>query len=365
MELTILRRHVLVIAAVGIATCMAIGRGAAPAAPTSAPVVPPPSQYVCSRTTEMPSIDGKLDDAAWANAAWTSDFVDIVTAAKSPLATRVKLLWDDSRLYIAAELREPHLQARIEKRDEPVFRENAFELFFDPDGDHHDYAELQINAINTVADLRMDKPYRDRGKSDAFWDIIGMRTAVRVEGTLNEPADQDTRWTVEIAIPWHALAELRPRGGEGPPNEGAQWRMNFARVAHVPKFTHGQYGGVQGIEYSCWSPQMESNLHAPERWGTVQFSAPKDAEFKTDPPVAAARDLLMRIYGAQREQRRLHGQWARRLEDLQKEIGPMPKEIVQATLRMTRQGWQATAALRTENGLQMWHVREDSKLWRE
>ena len=49
-------------------------------------------------------IDGKQDEKDWAAAPWTNDFVDIEGLAKPKpaLRTRVKMLWDDVNLYIAA-----------------------------------------------------------------------------------------------------------------------------------------------------------------------------------------------------------------------------------------------------------------------
>src|SRR5439155_14915006 len=217
--LAILRRSILIVVAIGVAPLASLAR--ADRAPATVPVAPPPPQYVCARAAEAPSLDGKLDDPVWETAVWTSDFVDIITGGKVRLATRAKLLWDDSNLYIAAELREPHLRAKIDKRDEWVFHENAFEIFIDPDGDNQDYAEIQINALGTLCDVRMDKPYRDGGKPDMFWDVQGMRSAVHLDGTLNDVSDEDKGWTIEISIPWHALAEMR-RGREGAPKEGEQ-----------------------------------------------------------------------------------------------------------------------------------------------
>jgi hypothetical protein len=70
---------------------------------------PAPLSYECRHTGTPIQIDGKLDDPAWQQAAWTSDFVDILGAAgaKPRFRTRVKMLWDDTYLYIAAELEEP------------------------------------------------------------------------------------------------------------------------------------------------------------------------------------------------------------------------------------------------------------------
>ena len=91
-----------------------------------------PQGYVCRYTPKPISIDGNLDEAGWASAPWTSDFVNILGAGepKPEHRTRCKLLYDDHFLYLAAELEESHLWA-TESTDR-LYTENAFEVFLDP-----------------------------------------------------------------------------------------------------------------------------------------------------------------------------------------------------------------------------------------
>ena len=73
----------------------------------------PPKHYVCYRTSGEMTVDGKLDEKEWSLVDWTDSFVDI-EGDKQPLpynTTKVKMLWDDNYLYIAAQLEEPHLWA--------------------------------------------------------------------------------------------------------------------------------------------------------------------------------------------------------------------------------------------------------------
>jgi len=172
---------------------------------TSQPARDLPPTYACVRVDGEINIDGTLDDAAWKGATWTEDFIDIVgSSGKQPptLRTRAKLAWDDQNFYVAAELNEQRIAATIQERDEQLYREQAFEVFIDPDGDTRDYLELQINPLSTICDLSMDKPYREKGKANVRFDLAGLRSAVRVNGTVNDPADVDEGWTVELAIPW-------------------------------------------------------------------------------------------------------------------------------------------------------------------
>ena len=189
-----------------------------------------PRTSICRRIEADIQVDGLLDEDGWKKAEWSDDFVDIQGGLKPqpPLRTRVKMLWDDRYFYIGAELEETHIWANLTKRDSIIFFDNDFEVFIDPDGDSHRYYELEINALGTVWDLFLDRPYRDNGQAIHSWDIQGLKTAVRIDGTVNNPRDIDRSWTVEIALPWEVLKECAA-GGE-PAREGDVWRVNFSRV---------------------------------------------------------------------------------------------------------------------------------------
>ncbi|MDO8951315.1 MAG: carbohydrate-binding family 9-like protein, partial [Draconibacterium sp.] len=120
----------------------------------------PVQYYMVFRSDSVIIIDGKADDPAWNHAEWTEEFIDIegTEKPKPKYKTRIKMLWDERYLYILAELEEPHVWAYYEKHDLIVFEENDFEVFIDPDGDSHNYFEIEINAQNTIFDLFMAKP---------------------------------------------------------------------------------------------------------------------------------------------------------------------------------------------------------------
>src|SRR5437016_877493 len=80
------------------------------------------------------------------------------------------------------------------------------------------------------AGARGRRPHRhaDGGRALTAWETTGLRTAVHVAGTRNDPRATDRGWSVEIAWPWQGLRELTPR--PVPPRDGDQWRINFSRV---------------------------------------------------------------------------------------------------------------------------------------
>jgi hypothetical protein len=237
--------------------------------------------YACVRATTAVEIDGRLGEEAWAGAPWTRDFVDIEGDRRPAprFRTRAKMLWDDQFFYVAAHLQEPHLWATLRQRDAVIYHDNDFEVFLDPDGDSHLYTEIELNALNTVWDLLLVRPYRDGGPALHAWDIPGLKTAVHLEGTLNDPTDVDTGWTVEIAIPFAGIAETTDAAC--PPRPGDRWRVNFSRVQWRLDASDGRYAKIRDAATGkplpednwVWSPQREIAMHEPEHWGIVAFVA--------------------------------------------------------------------------------------------
>jgi hypothetical protein len=223
---------------------------------------PAPLSYDCHRTATPIVIDGKLDDPAWKQAPWTSDFVDIEGASKPTprFRTHVKMLYDDKYLYIAAELQEPNVTATLTQHDSVIFHDNDFEVFIKPLPQTESYYEFEMNAFNTGWDLFLNKPYNENGKPDNSWDIAGLKTAVAVQGTINQPGDTDQGWTLEIAYP---LDAFNSRQTVPPPQPGTVWRINFSRVEWKP--------GNPKEDNWVWSPQGVINMHVPDRWGFLRF----------------------------------------------------------------------------------------------
>jgi hypothetical protein len=261
-----------------------------------------PHGYVCHRLTKRIEIDGKPDDA-WAAAAWSETFADIEGDKKPAprFKTRMKMLHDDEALYIFAELEDPHVWGTLKDHDAIIFHDNDFEVFLDPDGDNHDYAELEMNALNTTWDLFLTKPYKDQGRAIHAWEIQGLKTGVQVNGTLNDPTDTDRGWTLEIRWPYSGIGELGKL--TLPPKDGDQWRINFSRVQWEHTVKDGKYVKVPKAKEDnwVWTPQGVIDMHRPEKWGYLQFStaAPGKASFSADADWPT-KDLLHRVYYAEK-----------------------------------------------------------------
>jgi hypothetical protein len=332
-----------------------------------------PRSFVCYRTAAPLVIDGKLDEAAWKAAPWTEPFVDIQgdQAPRPQFATRAKMLWDDEHFYVAADLQEPHLWATLTARDAVLFQDNDFEVFIDPDGDTHNYFELEINALATVWDLMLVQPYRDGGPAIHAWDIAGLRAAVDLRGTLNRPDDRDDGWSVEMAIPWTILAEAAP--GHRRPRPGERWRVNFSRVQWQLDVAGNRYekrraspGGKPLPEDNwVWSPQGAIDMHMPERWGSVQFTdaaaGTRTVPFEPDPNDRIGW-ALRRLYYRQRRQLSSTGRYAASLDA----IDARTVTVEGLEFRPTMQATDTLYEIRAPgfDGATV-HIRHDGRVWRK
>ena len=237
-----------------------------------------PRNYIIHYTKTPPVIDGDISDTTWNQASWTDQFQDI-EGDKKPrpaLHTQIKMLWDDSCIYIAAKLQEPNVWAYETKHDAIVYHDNDFELFINPNNTIHKYYEFEVNALNTVFDLFLNSPYRDRGDAMINYNAEGLRTAVKIQGTVNNSADIDEGWTVEVAIPFKSISM---GNNINIPEDGDLWRINFSRVEWDTDVHNGKYvkqttssGELKPEHNWVWSAQGVIDMHFPERWGYLQFS---------------------------------------------------------------------------------------------
>lgn len=310
--------------------------------------LPDPQSYVAYKTSQEFIIDGKSDESDWDKAEWSNQFIDIEGSIKPTYPTQVKMLWDEAYFYILAKMEEPHVWANLKQRDTIIFYNNDFEVFVDPDGDTHQYYELEINALNTAWDLFVTRPYRDQNSTINDFDMKGLKSAVYVDGTLNNFKDQDKSWTLEIAIPWSTFKtgyfqDIVP--------VDKFWRVNFSRVNWDFEIINDAYtrkkdkNGKYLHEYNwVWSPIGVINMHEPEKWGYVLFSSNEPGSKKSFmiPQDERIRWELYNIYKAQRKYFQKNAEWAGSLKELGITEIKVDNETLTPSFEVYNLGWNVT-----------------------
>jgi len=209
---------------------------------------------VIPRRTSTITIDGDLDEAAWARAP-TLTFADTMgrdVQLQSP--TKLKLLWDDEFLYVGFDSVDRDITDPFVNRDDPIYDHETVEVFIMPQviaPALGPYVELQASPKGVIFDASFTG--RRQGMDKGF--DAKQTIATKVIGTLNDPAP-DEGWRSEWKVPWKSM-----RWVTRPPVVGDEWRMNAFRIE---KFSGGG-------EFSAWSPPRVGDFHATDKLGRMRF----------------------------------------------------------------------------------------------
>jgi Carbohydrate family 9 binding domain-like len=213
--------------------------------------------YSVNTVKEKFTIDGKLSEKAWQRAASIQLLFpwDVQTGAKQ--RTIVKLLRDQTYLYVAYECEDADLTAQFLNRDDPVYKDDCVEIFIKPSEKTDSYIGLEMNARGVLFDYFYPFP----GKNEHGFNLDGVLLKTTLHGTLNQSDDKDQGWSLELAIPWQSLSKLAERM---PPIAGEEWRVQINR-----------WDGTEPnrrLSMWCHSGMKRPSPHNPERFGLLKFS---------------------------------------------------------------------------------------------
>ena len=194
---------------------------------TGRPMVRPP------RASTPPTIDGRLDDAAWARAAHITDLVQLAPRAGEPASetSDIYITYDSANIYVAfhAHFADPRMM-RAQRKDRDVRTgDDVFWVYFDPFLDQQRAYSFAVNAYGVQMDTIVSQGGgggfgRGRGGGggpglrlpfgDASWDTL-FDSAGRIV------ADG---FTAEMAIPLKSLRYPQRTG-----NAPHRWGFQIAR----------------------------------------------------------------------------------------------------------------------------------------
>ncbi len=217
-------------------------------------------EYTVKRTTEKIVIDGILDDGDWEAAQSVGDFTfhwpeKIVDREQ----TEVKMLWDDTFLYVSYKCDDKRIWATIYDTNAKTFLDDCVELFWNPNPEAgKSYNMFEFNCIGNLLSV-----YTASGKSIRERTIMVPHIAQTIQGTVNDDSDTDTSWIIEVAIRFSDYPELSKRPA---PQTGDMWRVGLNRC--------GGRNGQTPEEWSLWSPPREEKgrFHIPGDYGKIFFS---------------------------------------------------------------------------------------------
>jgi len=207
-------------------------------------------QAVCATAARPPTMDGRLDDACWAQATPAGSFVLTGSGGAPAEATEAKLVCDARALYVGFVCHDSamaKLVAPERPHDYPMWNDDVVEVLLDPNGQRTDDYHFILSAAGAqyegherlITDLRGGHMVEGPEWNGAW------------QGAVYRGADF---WSAEIAIPF---ATLGLREAPGP----AGWPLDLMREEQP----HG--------EVSIWSG-LHGGFGQMQDWGYVLLGDP-------------------------------------------------------------------------------------------
>ena len=166
-----------------------------------------------TRTTEAITIDGELNEAAWASAPKADGFIQTEPRPDEPASeqTDVRVLYDNEKLYIGvyAHDREPG-RAIVSELNRDFTRDSGdtVEIVIDTFRDERNGYQFATNPAGAMWDAQMNNEGRETNESwDGVWHVKTRR--------------RDDGWTAEFAIPFKSLKFME--------TDVQSWGINFYR----------------------------------------------------------------------------------------------------------------------------------------
>ncbi|HET7460976.1 MAG TPA: DUF5916 domain-containing protein [Longimicrobium sp.] len=212
---------------------------------TLSAAVPPDSTaaalnaYRLAPGVAAPTLDGRLDDAAWAAADAAGGFTqkDPDEGKPSRFPTVVRVAFDDNAVYVALRADDPEpgkIRAQLTRRDEDSSSDWLMVAF----DSRHDQRTAYAFAVNP-AGVKRDFIVADGSDDDSSWDAVWESAVSRDEHG----------WSAELRIPLSAL-RFAP-GGDG------VWGFEAARVVQREN------------EVSYWAPLKKDESRVVARFGRL------------------------------------------------------------------------------------------------
>jgi hypothetical protein len=200
---------------------------------------PPAVRAHAVRRSAPITVDGRLDEAAWAGAPVHGGFIQRFPqdAAKPSFETRFAILYDDEAIYVGVWADDPSpdkIRALLTRRDVDS-PGDSMTIAFDSYHDRRTAYAFQLNAAGVQRDLLLF----DDSNQDDTWDAVW----------TGDVAMSPTGWTAEYRIP---LSQLRFAEADA-----QEWGFQVARQI-------GRTG-----ELDSWSPWPRSAPQVVSKFGVV------------------------------------------------------------------------------------------------
>lgn len=202
------------------------------------------------------AVTGRGDAPAWSAVPWTP--LEARGGAANAPATRMKVAWSGTGLYVLMDAVDSKLTATYEEDFADLWKEDVFEAFVWPDERDTIYFEYEISPLGRELPILIPN-FDNTFLGWRPWHYGGdrrVRHATSVTGGPKQSGAAIQGWRAEFMIPFALLSPLR----SVPPSKGSRWRANFYRV---------DYDGGTSVSWD-WA-RVGKSFHEFRRFGTLEF----------------------------------------------------------------------------------------------
>lgn len=179
---------------------------------------PVKKEYIATKISKAPKIDGVLDDDVWQNLPEAGDFVMIEpgdgTPERDTHKTKVKVAYTDEAVYVAAYMydhKPDEILRQFSQRDNINSQADFFFVTFNTYNNGINETQFVVTSAGTLADASSEN-----GRDDFSWS-----TVFRAEVSFD-----DKGWYAEFKIPYYAL--------RFPKKDEQLWGLQFLRqIKHL------------------------------------------------------------------------------------------------------------------------------------
>ncbi|MDQ2800613.1 MAG: hypothetical protein M3Y13_13370, partial [Armatimonadota bacterium] len=199
--------------------------------------------------------------------------------AASPRVTAMYTTWDDYYFYAAFSVKDSNVVSTNDAPDSQPQQDDDVEVFFETDAAR---AAVRTPQTFQMAVSAANGAYYSQGNGTSVPQpkaIYTYKYAATVNGTLNNPADKDGGYDVELAIPWQELG--LPQGG---PKPGTAWGFNVVSRDRDSVDTPATH-------FYSLSPKVAAreDVQNPAKWSRIVFAPGGQAEVSRPNRVVCAR----------------------------------------------------------------------------
>ncbi len=170
--------------------------------------------------------------------------------------------WDDYYFYVGAQVHDTKVNAVNTSPTSQPQQDDDLEVFVETD---HARASVRTPQTFQMAVSAANGAYFSQGNGSQIPQAKAVYTykyAANVDGTLNSNSDNDTGYTIEIAIPWQEM------GMKGPPKPGTVWGFNV-----VSRDRDSTARPATRLFSLSQDVQSASDVQNPSKWQSLVFES--------------------------------------------------------------------------------------------